>query len=56
MKRPRQGRIFHFVKDTRDGKVIKILLAQRTASTALQIITMGKVEDHYDEAQYQKIW
>jgi hypothetical protein len=44
------------VKDTHDGKVIKVLLEQRIPSTALRIVTIGKVEDHYGEAMYKKIW
>jgi SPP1 gp7 family putative phage head morphogenesis protein len=56
-KRPRQGRIFHFVKDMHDGKVIKILLEQRNGSTALRIVTMGKIaKGHYRGTQYKKIW
>jgi hypothetical protein len=55
-KRPQQGRIFHFVKDTHDGKVIKVLVEQKTPNTALQIVTIGKVEDHYGEAMYKRIW
>jgi hypothetical protein len=55
-KHPRQGRIFHFIKDTHDGKVIKIVLEQKSPSTALRIVTIGKVEDHYGEVNYKKIW
>ena len=55
-KRSRQGKIFHFVKDTHDGTVLKILLEQRNPSMALRIVTFGKVEDHYGEARYKKIW
>jgi hypothetical protein len=55
-KRPHQGRIFHFVKDTHDGTVLKILLEQRIPSAALRIVTFGKVEDQYGQAMYKKIW
>jgi SPP1 gp7 family putative phage head morphogenesis protein len=55
-KRPHQGRIFHFIKDTHDGKVIKVVLEQRTPCTALRVVTMGKVEDEYGQWIYKKIW
>jgi SPP1 gp7 family putative phage head morphogenesis protein len=55
-KRPHQGRIFHFIKNTHDGTVLKILLEQRAPSTALRVITIGKVEDQYGRSQYKKIW
>jgi hypothetical protein len=53
---PKQGRVFHFVEDTKDGKVLKIVLRQRMSATALRIVTMGWVEDHYNDAKYKKIW
>jgi SPP1 gp7 family putative phage head morphogenesis protein len=56
MKRPNQGRMFHFVKDTHDGKVVKVVLRQRTPGTALRIVTMGWVEDEYGKSIYKKIW
>ncbi|MDR0512055.1 MAG: phage head morphogenesis protein [Treponema sp.] len=46
-KRPNQGRIFHFITDTHDGKVIKVLLEQKNPDTALQVTTISKVEDQY---------
>jgi SPP1 gp7 family putative phage head morphogenesis protein len=55
-QKPHQGRVFHFVKDTHDGKVIKIVLRQRTPATALRLITMGWVEDMYGQQKYKKIW
>jgi SPP1 gp7 family putative phage head morphogenesis protein len=55
-KRPRLGREFHFVKDTGDGKAIKIVLRQRIPATALRIVTMGRVEDQYTGGQFEKIW
>ena len=53
---PRQGRVFHFVHDTHDGKVLKVVLKQQLPTTALRIVTMGWVEDHYGDARYKKIW
>jgi hypothetical protein len=53
---PKQGRVFHFVKDTKDGRVIKVVLRQSTPSTALRIITTGWVEDHYNDSDFKKIW
>jgi SPP1 gp7 family putative phage head morphogenesis protein len=53
---PRQGRVFHFVHDTHDGKVLKVVLGQQQPGVALRITTMGWVEDHYGDARYKKIW
>ncbi|MCL2128257.1 MAG: phage head morphogenesis protein, partial [Treponema sp.] len=53
---PRQGRVFHFVHDTHDGKVLKVVLKQQLPTTALRIVTMAWVEDHYGDARYKKIW
>jgi hypothetical protein len=55
-KHPVHGREFHFVKDTGDGKVIKAVLRQKTETTALQLTTLGWVNDSYDGGQYEKIW
>lgn len=55
-KSKRFGREFHFVKDTKDGKVIKIVLRQTAPGTALQITTMGWVSDQYEGDQFEKIW
>jgi SPP1 gp7 family putative phage head morphogenesis protein len=56
-KSRRFGREFHFVKDTKDGKVIKVVLRQSTPATALRIITMGWVEDQYGNSPaFKKIW
>jgi hypothetical protein len=56
-KSRRFGREFHFVKDTKDGKVIKVVLRQSTPATALRIITMGWIEDQYgNNPAFKKIW
>gem|GEM_PF-885295 len=52
----KRRRLFHFVKDTHDGKVLKILLEQKVPSAALRIVSVGKVEDQYGKAIYKKIW
>jgi hypothetical protein len=55
-KRSQLGRVFHFVKSTGDGKVIKIVLRQKLPTTALRIITIGRVADQYEEGQYERIY
>jgi SPP1 gp7 family putative phage head morphogenesis protein len=52
----KKGRTFHFVKDTKDGKIIKVVLRQGMPTTALRIITMGWVEDQYGNPVFKKIW
>ena len=52
----RQGREFHFVESTGDGKALKIVLRQKLPTTALQVVTMGLIPDQYEGAQYEKIW
>jgi hypothetical protein len=52
-------RVFHFVKDTKDGKKLKALLHQINlgkSATALQIRTLGYAQYEYTGAQYKKIW
>jgi hypothetical protein len=51
-----QGRVFHFVKSTGDGKVLKIVLSQRQKTLALKIKTLAWVEDEYGQQKYKKIW
>jgi hypothetical protein len=58
-KSPHLGREFHFVKDTHDGKVIKIVFRQQNKNVALNLETIGRVEDEYAEtanSQYTKIF
>jgi hypothetical protein len=51
------GREFHFVQDTQDGKVLKVVLRQQNKNTALEVTTMGWVENDYDDTnRYKKIW
>jgi len=56
-KRPNQKTVICFVKNTEDGNAIKIVLEQRTAGTALRIVTMGYGEDDFDRQPkiYKKI-
>jgi hypothetical protein len=52
-------RVFHFVKDTKDGKKIKVVLYQRKLknnATALQLQTMGYSTYEYVDGKYKKIW
>ena len=56
LSHPRQGRVFHFVQDTHDGKVLKVVLRQQQPGTALRVITIGWVEDHYGNQVFKKIW
>jgi hypothetical protein len=51
-----QGRAFHFVKDTKDGKKLKVVLLQRIRGLALKIITMGWSTYEYTDAKYKKLW
>jgi hypothetical protein len=52
----RSGREFHFVQDTHDGKVLKVVLRQQMPNTALRVITMGWMEDGYGNPAFKKIW
>jgi hypothetical protein len=54
-KHKKNGREFHFVKDTKDGKKLVVVLRKR-AQTALRIITMGWSAYEYTDAKYKKIW
>jgi uncharacterized protein with gpF-like domain len=52
-------RVFHFVKDTKDGKKIKVLLHTIKLGknqTALKITTMGHSTYDYKDRKYKKIW
>jgi hypothetical protein len=52
----RFGREFHFVQNTNDGKVLKVVLRQQQPATALRVITMGWMEDDYGNQAFKKIW
>jgi hypothetical protein len=57
--RKKKYRIFHFVKDTKDGKKIKVVLYQRNLKdsvTALQLRTMGYSTYEYVDGKYKRIW
>jgi hypothetical protein len=54
-KSPLKGREFHFVKKMKGGKALKVVL-RHLLDTALQIVTMGIVDDHYKSLLYKKIW
>jgi len=56
LQHKRQGRVFHFLKNTGDGKVLKIVLNQRQETLALKIKTLAWVEDEYGQQKYKKIW
>jgi len=56
LQHKKQGRVFHFVKSTGDGKVLKIVLSQRQKTMALKIKTLAWVEDEYGQQKYKKIW
>ncbi|MDR2393826.1 MAG: phage head morphogenesis protein [Treponema sp.] len=52
-------RVFHFIKDTQDGKKIKVVvyyLKLKGGSMALKITTMGYAPYQYHDAKYSKIW
>jgi hypothetical protein len=49
-------RVFHFVKDAKNGNKIKVLLHQKTKQTALQIRTMGYSNYDYTGGKYHEIW
>jgi SPP1 gp7 family putative phage head morphogenesis protein len=58
-KSPHLGREFHFVKDTHDGKVIRLVFRQQGKNTSLNLTTISKVEDEYAEtanSQYTRIF
>jgi hypothetical protein len=56
LQHKKQGRVFHFVKSTGDGKVLKIVLSQRQKTLALKIKTLAWMEDVYGQQKYKKIW
>jgi hypothetical protein len=52
-------RVFHFIKDTKDGKKIKVLLHTLKLDknrTALKITTIGHSTYEYKDKKYKKIW
>ena len=52
-------RVFHFVKDMKDGKKLKVLLhtsRNKNSMTALQVRTMGYAEYEYKDGIFTKIW
>jgi hypothetical protein len=52
-------RVFHFVKDTKDGKKIKVLLHTVRLDknqTSLKITTLGHSTYDYKDKKYKKIW
>jgi hypothetical protein len=51
---PLHGREFHFVgKKGKDGKILNVVL-RFLKRTALQIITMGAIEDHHEAGNQYK--
>jgi uncharacterized protein with gpF-like domain len=55
----KQYREFHFVKDTKDGNKLKVVLHMRKIKgvfTALLVRTMGYANYAYVGAEYEKIW
>ena len=57
--KPRQDQVFHLVKDTGDGKKIKILINIKTlgnGQTSMRVRTIGHIIYEYKEHQYEKIW
>jgi SPP1 gp7 family putative phage head morphogenesis protein len=57
--RPTQEQIFHLVKDTGDGKKIKIIVHVRTlknGQTSMQVRTLGHAEYDYTGKNYERIW
>jgi uncharacterized protein with gpF-like domain len=52
-------RVFHFVKDTKDGKKIKVLLhtlKPDKIQTALKVTTSGHSTYEYKDSKYKKVW
>jgi hypothetical protein len=55
----KQYQVFHFVKDTKDGKKIKVVVYQlrlKDGTTALKVTTMGYATYEYKDTKYKKIW
>jgi hypothetical protein len=51
--------VFHFVKDTGDGKKIKIIVRVKTlgdGQTSMRVRTMGYADYDYTGRNYEKIW
>jgi hypothetical protein len=53
---PNAGREFHFVKDTKDGKVLKVVLKQLQKAFSLRIKTMGWVINQNPGELFVRIW
>jgi hypothetical protein len=53
---PSAGREFHFVKDTKDGKVLRVVLKQLQKTFSLRIKTMGWVSGQNQGEQFERIW
>ncbi|MHB9292674.1 hypothetical protein Holit_01776 [Hollandina sp. SP2] len=54
-----QEQIFHLVKDTKDGKKIKIIVHVRTlknGQTSMHVRTLGYAEYDYTGEKYERIW
>ncbi|MDR1352334.1 MAG: phage head morphogenesis protein, partial [Treponema sp.] len=54
-----QERIFHLIKDTGDGKKIKIIVHVKTlgnGQTSMQVRTVGHIKHDYTGNNYEKIW
>jgi hypothetical protein len=52
-------RVFHLVKDTKDGKKIKVIVYQlplKDGTTALKVTTMGYSTYDYNGTKYERIW
>ncbi|MDR2433342.1 MAG: hypothetical protein LBD47_02085, partial [Treponema sp.] len=57
--RSTQEQIFHLVKDTKDGKKIKIVVHVRTlgnGQTSMRVRTLGHAEYDYTGKNYETIW
>jgi hypothetical protein len=54
----KQGKAFHFVKSTGDGKVIKVFLRHSGRARAMKITTIGWIPDEYQNhpTRYKEIW
>jgi SPP1 gp7 family putative phage head morphogenesis protein len=56
-EKDKQGKAYHFVKSTGDGKVIKVFLRHKSKLNALKITTIGWIPDDYENhpGRYKEI-
>ena len=50
------GREFHFSCDSGDGKIVNVVVRQKTKTSALKVVTMGWIGDDHGAQRYKRLW